>query len=337
MEKAAVSDKNTKAQILEAYERLVKEVEERSGDNPKEVQQRKQETEIVQKVQGSSEKSISEQIAKIKTDFVSSLEKIEVTLTTERRKLSEIQEAITIEEKHLKDLYGLTANADALSAILLAQKEQKEQFEREMSAQTEAFTVQTEETRARWAKEKAVYDENLKAEKENTAKLRKRDEEEYAYATAQKRKQEQDEYAQKKSRQDADLKEQKAAFEKEFAEREKNIKESENELNALRAGVEQFEFKLNEAVANAQSETEARITLTHKYETELREKEIQGILALKDHQIKTLESKIKEMETQLKEAASKVDTSEKTVKDIALKAIENSVKTQVVERERTKE
>jgi len=73
------------------------------------------------------------------------------------------------------------------------------------------------------------------------------------------------------------------------------------------------------------------------YEKELREKEVEGIINLKDHQIQTLQSKIKEMEQQLREASSKVDVSEKTVKDIALKAIVSAGKTQFVEREKVKE
>jgi hypothetical protein len=43
------------------------------------------------------------------------------------------------------------------------------------------------------------------------------------------------------------------------------------------------------------------------------------------------------MEQQLKEASAKVDVSEKTVKDIALKAIESASKTQFIEREKVKE
>lgn len=51
----------------------------------------------------------------------------------ERQKLETIQNAITIEEKRLTDLYGLSTNADALSALLLTQKELKEQFEKDMA------------------------------------------------------------------------------------------------------------------------------------------------------------------------------------------------------------
>jgi len=94
---------------------------------------------------------------------------------------------------------------------------------------------------------------------------------------------------------------------------------------------------LAEAVEKAQAETESRLSTAYQYQKDLREKDVQGILNLKDHQIKSLEAKIKEMETQLKEAAQKVDTSEKTVKDIALKAIENAARTQIVEKDRSKE
>ncbi|NLO70094.1 MAG: hypothetical protein GX102_03960 [Porphyromonadaceae bacterium] len=319
----SITDRNTKAQILEAYERLIEQVEARSNDDPKEVQQRRENTEIVKNASGNSDKSISELISKVKTEFIDSLEKIENSLIVERKKLATIQEAITIEEKRLNNLYGLTAGVDSLSAILLAQKEQKEKFDAEMN-----------ETKAQWEKEKASFEESIKIEKETTEKLRKREEEEYSYSIQQKRKLEQDEYTLKKMRQEVELKEQRSAFEKEFAEREKNLKESEKELETLRQEAELFAEKLENAVQEAQTATEERIKMIHSFEKELREKDIHGQLNLKDQQIKTLEAKIKEMEIQLKEASSKVDTSEKTVKDIALKAIENSTKMQVLEREK---
>lgn len=336
MEKS-ISDKSTKAQILEAYEKLLKGVEEKSGNNPKEVQQRKTEAQTVRQAAETSEESISDRIGGIKTEFVLSLEKIEKELSAERKKLTDIQSAIRIEEKHLEDLYGLTANTDAFSAILLAQKEQEERFEREMAAKKELLAGQIENIRIQWEKEKKAYEENLKAEKENTTGRRRREEEEYAYTTQQTRKQEQDEYVRLKHKQELELKEQRAAFEKEFAEREKSIVEKEGEFARLNKEAESFPARLAEAVRKAQEETENRLSTAYQYEKDLREKETQGILNLKDHQVKSLEAKIKEMETQLKDAALKVDTSEKTVKDIALKAIENATRTQIIEKDRIKE
>jgi len=184
----------------------------------------------VRQATDTTPKSISDHIGGIKTGFVSSLEKIESELAAERNRLAEIQSAIRIEEKHLEDLYGLTANADALTAILLAQQEQEERFEREMSNKKELLSGQIEDVRSQWEKEKKAYEENLKAEKEHTARQRRREEEEYAYTLQQTRKQDQDEYVQLKHKQELELKEQRTAFEKEFAEREKSIVEKEREF-----------------------------------------------------------------------------------------------------------
>lgn len=332
-----VTERNTKAQILAAYNKLLKKIKEKSDDNPKEVQQRRQDAQTVKAAQQSSGTSISDQIAKVKLEFISSLESIEKELIGERQKLETIQNAIGIEEKKLEDLYGLSAGTDSLAAILLAQKEQKEQFETVMELRKEELTAQIAKTREQWEKEKALHEEVTKAEKEINAKLRKREEEEYNYTIRQKRRQEQDDYDQKKSRQEAELKEQKLNFEKEFSEREKQLKESEEELSTLREESAGFQAKLEAAVQTAQKETENHLKTIYNYEKELREKEMQGIVNLKDHQVKSLEAKIKEMETQLKEAGIKVDISEKTVKDIALKAIETSSKPQIIERERLKE
>lgn len=332
-----VSDKSTKSQILEAYEKLLKEVEEKSKNSPKEMQQRKAEQQTVRQATEASPKSISTHIGGIKAEFVSSLEKIESELSSERNRLAEIQTAIRIEEKHLEDLYGLTANADAFSAILLAQKEQEERFERDMTTRKDLLTGQIEEIRSQWEREKKACEENAKTEKEHTAKKRQREEEEYSYTLRQTRKQEQDEYAQLKHKQELELKERRETFDKEFAEREKSVVEKEQEFARLQKEAESFPAHLEETVEKARTETEKRLNTTSQYEKDLREKETQGILNLKDHQIKSLEAKVKEMESQLKDAALKVDTSEKTVKDIALKAIENATRTQIVEKERSKE
>jgi hypothetical protein len=46
--------------------------------------------------------------------------------------VEELQQAIEFEKKNLEELYQLSANTDSLAVILLAQKEKKEAFEKEM-------------------------------------------------------------------------------------------------------------------------------------------------------------------------------------------------------------
>ncbi len=329
-----ISTTNTKAQILEAYDKLLKNLEEKSQDNPKEVQQRKEAAKIVESAQKNSEDGIVKEITKIKTSFTESLDKIQDNLTAEYKKLADIQNAIKIEKHHLEDLYGLSSNADSFAAILLAQKESREKFEDEMKKANEAFTNEMVVVNAKWSKEKDEGEALIKEEKERIQKTRKREEEEYNYTLQQKRKKEADEYELKKMQLEIGLKEKKLAFEKEFAERGKAILDKEKEFAEIKNASEQFPKELEKAVKEAIAELQTKLTLEFKYEKDLSEKETEGLINLKDLQIATLQNKIKEMESQLKSTSQKAEISEKSVKDIALKAIESSAKIQVVEKEK---
>lgn len=330
-----ISGSKTKAQILEAYNELLKKLQEKSEDKPKEVQQRKDAVKTVESAQSNSEVGILKDIAGLKTSFLESLEKVQDNLTAEYRKLDEIQGAIKIEKKNLEDLYGLSTNADSLAAILLAQKESREKFDEEMISTKEAFETEMAESKAKRNKEKAESEAQIKEAIEFQKKIRKREEEEYNYNLQQKRKKETDEYDLKKAQQEAELREKKIVFEKEFAEREKDIIEKEQEHNTFKKASENFPKELENAVQQANKELEYRLVTEFNYKEELRAKETEGQMQLKDLKIATLENRIKEIETQVKLSSQKAETSEKSVKDIALKAIESSTKVQIVEKERT--
>jgi len=329
-----VSTTNTKAQILEAYDELMKKLEEKSNDNPKEVQQRNEERKTVDSAQKNTDKSILKDISGLKASFLDSIEKVQENLLLEYKKLSTIQEAIGIEKKNLEDLYGLSSNTDSLAAILLAQKENKQKFDEEMKETRDAFVSEMAELRSIWDKEKLERESQIKEDTELKKKLKKREEEEYDYALIQKRKKDTDEYNIKKLQQETELKEKKNTFEKDFAEREKDIKEKEKEYAELKKASEDFPKEIEKAVINARTELENKLDTSFKFDKELLAKETEGILNLKILQIKTLENKITEIEAQLKAAGQKVDVSEKSVKDIAMKAIDSSSKVQFIEKEK---
>jgi hypothetical protein len=137
-----VSEKNTKAEILKAYETLLKGVQTAKAEVPKQVQEEKQRKETLDKVAKITGEGIVKSITILKQDMSNSLDEILRSLSDEFKKLEEIRAAITLEKKSLEDLYSLSANTDSLAAMLLAQKEKKENFEKEMKQKEEAFTVE---------------------------------------------------------------------------------------------------------------------------------------------------------------------------------------------------
>ena len=339
-----VSPSSTKAQILEAYDEVLQQLQEKVADNPKELKEREEKQKLVEKATAKNEPEISKNISSLKTNVTEVLDKIEENLLNEHKRLSEIQDAIKVEKKNLEDLYGISANADTLAAILLAQKEKKQQFEEEMvqkekdlidSLDSKKITFEevTAKAKDQWEAEKIEIQSGLKEEKERIAKERKREEEEYQYNLKLNRKKEQDIYEQKKANQDRELVEKKAAFEKEIVEREKAVLETEEELKTLRQKAEQFPKDLEKAVKETEKQVAEALESQYKFEKELLAKETEGELKLGNQTINTLENKIKEQENQIKQLSQKADSSEKTVKDIAIKALDSASKIQVLSKE----
>lgn len=334
MEKT-VTTKSTKNQIMDAYNDLLKKLQTQKTEEPKKVQAEQQKTELTDKAKSLSNNGIVKGITDLKMSVSSELDKLGEQFTGEYKKFEELQKAIQLEKQNLEDLYQLSANTDSLAVMLLAQKEKREQFEAEMAqSKTElANQINTDkekhenemtEKRALWKKEQTDQLQSTKEETTQTKKAREREEEEFQYSLKLNRKKEADVYEEKKQKLEKDLAEKKAAFEKEFTERKTAIQEAEAELKDLRKKNENFPGELEKAVAAAIKSTIEKLETTHKFELQLREKEVEGELKLKEQTITALNGKIKEMEASIKEMSQKTSIAETSVKDIALKAIESS-------------
>ncbi len=330
-----ITSKNTKVQILEAYDKLVQRVKNLKNEVPKQVQEESVRNTKVEKVANVSEVGIIAEITGLKSKVNTSLDELEKKLTDEFKKLEDIREAISIEKKNLDDLYSLTATTDSLAAMILAQKEQKETFETEVQFKKEAFEQEMAELRELWKTEKA---KQLTEEKEYYAELKKkrvREDDEYQYKLKIDRQKESDVYETKKQKLEKELVDKKAAFEKEFDERKTKIDEAETELFELRKKNEAFPEELAKAVDQTFIATTEKLNLQHKFETELKEKEVDGELKLKTQTVNALNQKIKEMEAIIKELSQKTATAESSVKDIAMKAIESSAKPFYIEKNKS--
>ncbi len=337
--------KNTKNEILSAYEELLKKMADKKTDEPKKVQEMQRQETIVKKAEGLSNETIIKGLAGLKVEITSSLDKLGEKFVEEYKKFEELQQAIQTEKKNLEELYQLSASTDSLSVMLLAQKEKKEQFEQETTArkteldekikvEKERFETEMAERKTQWKKEQEIIQEKLKEENEKTVKTRKREEDEYQYALQLARKKETDLYEEKKQKLEKELTEKKAAFEKAVAERETNLKLAETELAELRLKSAAFPKELEKAVDAAVKAASEKTETVFRFEKELREKEVAGEIKLKEQTIQTLNTKINDLETSLKELSQKAVTAETSVKDIAIKAIEHSSKPYFIEKQK---
>jgi hypothetical protein len=343
--KTDVSTKNTKNEILDAYNDLLKSIQEKKTEEPKKVQEREKQETAVKNAGELTNENIVKNISTLKVNLAASLDKLSENFIGEYRRFEELQQAIQVEKKNLQDLYQISAGADSLAAMLLAQKEKKEQFEVEMAqrkaeledkirVEKEKFETEMTEKRALWKREQEIWQAKLKEELEDNKKAKLREEEEFQYNLKLTRKKEADLYEDKKAKLEKELAEKKVAFEREFSLRETAVKMAETELNDLRQKTSAFPKELEKAVETAVKATTDRLEMEYRFNKELTAKQNEGEIKLRDQIIETLRSKIKDIETSLKELSQKTATAESTVKDIAMKAIESSTKLQIIDKNR---
>ena len=324
-----ITSKNTKAQIIEAYEKLLSEVENSKKEVPKQMHEEKLRNEKVEKVAKVSSRGIATEISALKNNVGSSLEELERNLAEEFNKLKDIREAIEVEKKNLDDLYSLTATTDSLATMLLAQKKQKEDFELEARIKKETYEKEISELREHWKIEKEKEINNEKEYHADKKKNRLREEDEYQYKLKIERKIDKDIYDSKKQKLEKELFNKKEDFEQETAKREANIKEAEQELSDLRKANKDFPVKLEKALELKEDEIIQQLTTRFEFDNKLLANQNEGELKLKEQTIVSLKEKISELQKMTKELSEKASKAENSMKDIAVKAIESSSKIQV--------
>jgi hypothetical protein len=330
---------STKAEILEAYNDLLKRKETENSKNPKEERAQEQKTETVKYAAALSSEDIVKGLTGVKLQISSALDNVENTLLMQFTKLEKLQEAIRYESSYVEDLYGIKANADSLAILIAANKEKKQFFEKDLEERKRIFDELMLEKKLSWEKEQKERTQQWKEEEELRKKLIKREEDEYRYLQATNRKKEEDEYLSKKSAQEKELVEKKNAVEKNLEERENLITGKEQELATLRKQVADFPAMLEKEITAALSQQEKQLTIQHKYEKDLFAKETEGELRLLQQKISSLEGRIKEQDILIRTLNDKANTAGSQVQEIAMKALDSAaaLRLQSVEKREEKE
>ncbi len=297
-----VSNSNTKAQILKAYEELVEELKAEKSDNTALKQKLDEQKKLVDKAQQQAEEGSMLSIQTIRSSINQQLDQLEGALHQEQDKFTTIRGAIEVEKATLENLYKIKTEAESLDALIITNRQAKERLEKDMAEKKAELLHDIEETKRRWEREQESYEYNLRIIRRN----------------------EEDEYKQKKAQQEKELAEQKAAFEQEMSEREKAVAEKEAEFKRLQAEAAQFDSRLQQAVEQAREEVSSRLTQEFEYRQKLEVKDLEADLKLSQQAIESLKMKIQEQQDFISSLTSRTENASQQVKDIALKAIENS-------------
>jgi hypothetical protein len=315
-----VSVKSTKEQILVAYNEALTKLTEKQIATPKEQKKQEDIQTVVKNAVNHLSNDILNDLSILKSKTIKQIDSLSEQILSEFEKLSNLREAITIEQKHLQELYQINDTANTLSVLLQAQEQQKDQFKLEMEQTKQAFAEEMSTGKSHWQQQSTQLEQDYKEQKNILEKTRKREEEEYIYTLELNRRKEIDDYNNKRAITEKELSE----LRSNLLKQEADLAEKEKNYDALKMQVEQIPIQIKEAVNNAEELLRTNLLQQYEFETELKQRESEGILKLKEQSINYLEDKIKRHEATIKELTAKADLATGQVQAIACRALDTS-------------
>ena len=333
------TDKNTKAEILQAYEELVKEqaalktqLEQKATEKPPATkEQPKTESKPEPKIAMTQPTTIQQKmnntiqsLANIQLGFGSAANELSEQLTTKASKLAEIQQVVEEEISQLSQLHNLEVSEDILDSLIQTYEDNEKAYHEEYSQRYEILSQEVLELNNNWQKEQEEYQRTIKERNENLNRTRQRDSAEYKYDLELQRKLTNDEYAQQQKLLNNQLEEEKETTEKQWNEREKTIADREKEFAELKAKVEAFPKDKETALKKATEEGKGIASYQAKVKSDLYAKEVEGQKRFYEQRLQSLEQTITNQQIRLENLSRQLESALKQVQDLAVKAIEGS-------------
>ena len=171
--------KSTKQELLDAYNEMRQQLEEKDKTQlrPEQKVQEKKEAQVLAAVQATTAEGVIQRINQLKQEMARTLSDLGDKLAAEVQKYDQIQEAIGVKEKEVKEVFEIDRAAGTLAALIEAQHREKEEFEREMAEERQQLENEIETLREQWKTEKAEHDLQVKEQDTLEAKRRQREKE----------------------------------------------------------------------------------------------------------------------------------------------------------------
>ena len=321
-----ITIKNTKQQMLDAYNELVQKLEDKRQAElkPEKKAEEQKMHRAIEQADKLSLDGITQGIGQLKSEINKTFTDLTERLETELAKYQEVKKAIEAKELELGEIYEIQKSASSLAALIEAQNQRRKEFEREMEEKKQALAGEIEATRKEWQAEKAQYEALDKEKREADAKQKKREREEYEYNFKREQQLAKDKFEDEKAKTEKLLTEKVEQTEKELAEREQIVAEREKKMATLEDRISELEQTRDKVVENAVKETTERLESDFKAKETLLKKEFEGERKVFSTRIQSLEVTVKSQNEQITQLSQQLEKASNQVQDIAVKAIEGS-------------
>jgi len=261
-----------------------------------------QETEVLSSVKGLSFDAVSKSITDTQVEVQKVLADLSAKVMERLQELQNIEEAIGVKRDELKALHDVEVKATTLDELDEQITKQRRAWDEEQAAKKREFAEMQSERNKEWTRKEGEYQYNL----------------------AQANRKVEDSFALLMEKQEKANRDKQEQLEKNWLERETELKKREQELAELRQHKENTPELIKKEV-NAQVAI-ATNSVKKEYETKmvLAAKDAETEKRLSTQEIKALTDNLTKQQAQLETMKHQLEQAQKDVKEISSKALESA-------------
>jgi len=261
-----------------------------------------EEKEVLEAVKDLNLDSVSKSIAETQVEVQKVLANLSATVMNRLQELQNVEELIRIKTEELQQVHNIAREATTLDDLQAEIAQKKKEWEEEERTQAQKFAEQKSERNKAWTRE----------------------EEGYQYRIVQEHRKQEDTLAYLKQQQEKANREKQEQLEKQWAEREGELKKREQELAELRKFKDDYPEMVKKEV-NAQVAI-ATNSVKKEYETKM-------VLAAKDAEMDkklasqekaSLESNSVKQQEQITDLKRQLEQAHASAKEISTKALDSA-------------
>ncbi len=325
-----ISTANTKKEILDAYNLVIKKIAEQSKATlkPEQALKVKKEKEVTEIADATQKEGVIKKLSDLKEEIGHTLSNLANKLESERDRYVRIKEAIEVKEFELKEMFDIEKSAFTLAALVETQKIRKSEFEEEMEKRKKELDEKIASTKDQWEMERQLHSRNLKEQKTEEEKLKLREKEEYEYQFQREKELKTQALKDEIEKLEKDLKTRKDGFESEITKKEDElmqrditITERERIVSELQKKVDNFPKELENGIDEAVQEAIAKHEAEADKNEQLLVKGFDGEKNVLLTRIESLEKLAETQKHQIETLSAQLENAYGKVQDIAVQAV----------------
>lgn len=330
-----VTSRNTKAEILDAYDELLaeykllqKEAKAQGKAMPTPATTKAPKAEPVKLTTKSFDvEGFLGSLQSLRAGFGQCANGLQRQLTQEAVQLHDILSKANEHSTNIHTLHDIEINDSTLSTLISNYMTQESTFNEALELKKSTFEKEMARQFDLWSQTKAARALLVKERQQDLKTTRTREENEYIYERDFHRKQDEDAYTRLKEKREAELEQFQDDAQEKWDKREMELLEREEEFDTLTDEVAGFEERLKSAKEQGKAEGTNIAKRQSKIDIDMLSKEHEGKRRVYELQIASLEDTIAKQAEQLAKLTAQLTTAKTQAQELAVKALEGAAQT----------